>query len=137
MSSASPAAFRPNLRDPLAERMIGPGKAWELEPAMVRGRAQQVFKGMPRNLAGIFRRQVMPLLQEYFFEDWQRIQWVLNDHRKPKPEHRFVRAQPWNVKELFGDDVTVSGTRQAWSVNEDAFALPESYLGLIDHVLPT
>ena len=88
-------------------------------------------------LASIFREQVLPLLQEYFFEDWQRIQWVLNDHRKPKPEHRFVRAQPWNVKELFGDDVTVSGTRQAWSVNEDAFALPESYLGLIDHVLPT
>lgn len=88
-------------------------------------------------LASIFREQVLPLLQEYFFEDWQRIQWVLNDHRKPNPEHRFVGAQPWNVKELFGDDVTVSGTRQAWSVNEDAFALPESYLGLIDHALPT
>ncbi len=88
-------------------------------------------------LASIFREQVLPLLQEYFFEDWQRIQWVLNDHRKPNPEHRFVRAQPWNVKELFGDDVTVSGTRQAWSVNEGAFALPESYLGLIDHALPT
>lgn len=88
-------------------------------------------------LASIFRQQILPLLQEYFFEDWQRIQWVLNDHRKLKPEHRFVRAQPWNVKELFGDDVTVSGTRQAWVVNEDAFALPESYLGLIDHALST
>ncbi len=88
-------------------------------------------------LAQIFRQQILPLLQEYFFEDWQRIQWVLNDHRKLKPEHRFVRAQPWNVKELFGDEVTVSGTRQAWSVNEGAFALPESYLGLIDHALPT
>ena len=58
MSSASPAAFRPNLRDPLAERMIGPGKAWELEEVMVRGRPHQVFKGMPRNLAGIFRRSM-------------------------------------------------------------------------------
>jgi len=31
----------------------------------------------------IFRNQILPLLQEYFFEDWQRIAWVLNDHRKP------------------------------------------------------
>ena len=59
MSSASPAQFRPNLRDPLAERMIGPGKAWELEAATVRGRSHQVFKGLPRNLAGIFRRSLI------------------------------------------------------------------------------
>ena len=58
MSSACPATFRPNLRDPLAERMIGPGKAWELEEVMVGGRVQQVFKGRPRNLAGIFRRSL-------------------------------------------------------------------------------
>jgi len=88
-------------------------------------------------LASIFRHQVLPLLQEYFFEDWQRIQWVLNDHRKVNPEHRFVEAEPWDVKELFGEGATVSGDRQAWRVNEDAFALPESYLGLIDHALPT
>ena len=48
--------LRPNLRDPLVERMIGPGRAWELEEVMVRGRAHQVFKGMPRNLAGLFRK---------------------------------------------------------------------------------
>src|SRR5690606_33408219 len=34
-------------------------------------------------LARVFRRQVLPLLQEYFFEDWQKIAWVFNDHRKP------------------------------------------------------
>lgn len=33
-------------------------------------------------LGSIFRNQVLPLLQEYFFDDWQRIQWVLNDHRE-------------------------------------------------------
>jgi long-chain acyl-CoA synthetase len=58
LSSASPARFRPNLRDPLAEMMMGPGKAWELEETWVRGQVQQVFKGAPRNLAEIFRRSL-------------------------------------------------------------------------------
>ncbi|CAG0969153.1 partial 5-methylcytosine-specific restriction enzyme B, partial [Anaerolineae bacterium] len=38
----------------------------------------------------IFRHKILPLLQEYFFEDWQRIQWVLNDHRKPDPRYCFI-----------------------------------------------
>ncbi|MBA3486838.1 MAG: AAA family ATPase, partial [Lysobacter sp.] len=33
-------------------------------------------------LAQIFRSQILPLLQEYFFEDWERIRWVLNDQHK-------------------------------------------------------
>ncbi len=49
-------AYRGNIRDPLAQRMIGPGKAWELETVRVAGREQEVFKGLPRNLAGIYRQ---------------------------------------------------------------------------------
>ncbi len=56
MTAASHHAFRANIRDPLAERLIGPGKAWELETVIVQGRPQQVFKGAPRNLAGLYRR---------------------------------------------------------------------------------
>src|SRR5690606_7640563 len=41
-------------------------------------------------LEGILRNEILPLLQEYFFDDWQRIQWVLNDHRKPVID-RFVQ----------------------------------------------
>ena len=55
-ASPPPPVYRGNIRDPLAHRLIGPGKAWELETAMVRGREQQVFKGMPRNMAGIYRK---------------------------------------------------------------------------------
>ncbi len=56
MSEANTRAFRPNIRDPLAERLIGPGKAWEIETTIVHGREQQVFKGAPRNLTGLYRR---------------------------------------------------------------------------------
>ena len=52
---SEPVVYRPNIRDPLAERLIGPGKDWEIEEVMVRGRPQEVFKGRPRNLAGIYR----------------------------------------------------------------------------------
>ena len=47
--------FRVNLRDPLVERMLGPGKEFELETVLVGGSPRQVFKGLPRNLASLYR----------------------------------------------------------------------------------
>jgi long-chain acyl-CoA synthetase len=47
--------WRDNIRDPLADRLIGPGKAFEFETVTVAGVPQQVFKGAPRNLAGLYR----------------------------------------------------------------------------------
>lgn len=83
-------------------------------------------------LEQIFRNQVLPLLQEYFFDDWQRIQWVLNDHRKAE-DFRFVRAVTADVADLFGVDVNVTRNAQTWSINELAFKQAQSYLGVIDH----
>lgn len=48
--------LRANLRDPLAERMLGAGGSHQLETVDVAGYPQQVFKGVPRNLAGLFRQ---------------------------------------------------------------------------------
>lgn len=84
-------------------------------------------------LAEVFRRQVLPLLQEYFFEDWQRIQWVLNDHRKPKAL-QFVRESPVKVADLFGANVQVSA-RPLWEINETAFGNIEAYAGVISSLL--
>lgn len=47
--------FRVNKRDPMVARLVGPGRQFELEDAIVAGRPHQVFKGAPRNLAGLFR----------------------------------------------------------------------------------
>lgn len=80
----------------------------------------------------IFRNQVLPLLQEYFFEDWQRIQWVLNDHRKDAAE-RFVYQQTDLAESLFGDEANVSSHNLPWYINEEAFKRPEAYRGIIDH----
>ena len=56
MPASASSSFRQNLRDPLALELIGPGKPWQLETAIVAGRRQEVFKGMPRNLAGLLRQ---------------------------------------------------------------------------------
>jgi acyl-CoA synthetase (AMP-forming)/AMP-acid ligase II len=47
---------RHNVRDPLVPRLLGPGKPYELEDTLVFGRPHKVFKGAPRNLAGLFRQ---------------------------------------------------------------------------------
>jgi len=81
-------------------------------------------------LAGVFRSQVVPLLQEYFFEDWQRIAWVLNDHRKSSDDHRFVRSRQPDAN-LFGSDAEGIPERKLWCLNPDAFHRVESYAGIV------
>ena len=81
-------------------------------------------------LGSIFRNQVLPLLQEYFFDDWQRIQWVLNDHRKAE-EHQFVQSDSVDVAKLLGPDVNVARSPQSWRINPKAFDLPQSYQGIV------
>ncbi|WP_279507384.1 AAA family ATPase [Aeromonas veronii] len=59
-------------------------------------------------LNAIFQNQILPLLQEYFFEDWQRIAWVLNDHRKSSAEAMFLKPPQLDIKTLLGD-IAVGG----------------------------
>ena len=46
--------WRANLRDPLADHMLGAGGTHTLETQIVAGHPQQVFSGAPRNLAGLY-----------------------------------------------------------------------------------
>jgi len=48
--------WRANIRDPLAELMLGPGGNHALETVVIAGHPQQVFKGAPRNLAELYRQ---------------------------------------------------------------------------------
>ncbi|WP_421212631.1 AAA family ATPase [Aeromonas dhakensis] len=82
-------------------------------------------------LGTIFKTQILPLLQEYFFEDWQRIAWVLNDHRKSKAEAMFLEPPKLDIKTLLGD-IAVGGQRQRWSINEKAFRRIEAYVLTIE-----
>lgn len=50
-----------------------------------------------RGLSEIFDQKVIPLLEEYFFEDWRKIRWILGDDRKPDRQYQFI------VEEAFPD----------------------------------
>lgn len=82
-----------------------------------------------QELASIFRNKILPLLQEYFFEDWQRIAWVLNDHRKDK-DFQFVVPPTFSAESLFGAGNEVPMDAKLWRLDLEAFKKPESYLGI-------
>lgn len=79
----------------------------------------------------IFRNQILPLLQEYFFEDWQRIAWVLNDHRKA-PNDQFIQERTSFAEGLFGRDVGQGLAGSYWTLNDEAFERVEAYLSILD-----
>ncbi|MGK4361471.1 AAA family ATPase [Ectopseudomonas chengduensis] len=89
------------------------------------------LKGDPTlaRLESIFSNQILSLLQEYFFEDWQRIQWVLNDHRKPVVD-RFVEQDKQDVAALFGN-ISVPAQGGVWRINDAAFKRFSAYAGVI------
>jgi hypothetical protein len=64
-------------------------------------------------------RKVIPLLQEYFFEDWSKIRLVLGDEQK-KLQDPIVRKSEVNVLELFGSDAEVSDGRVNFEVAKEA-----------------
>jgi len=82
-------------------------------------------------LSQIFSEQIVPLLKEYFFEDWNRIRWVLNDHRKQR-DNCFVVPSDSSLTSLFGDDFEGRVQDKSWMINEDAFERIEAYIGIID-----
>jgi len=81
-------------------------------------------------LAQIFRSQILPLLQEYFFEDWERIRWVLNDQNK-SAGYCFVVAPRHNAAGLFGGTTDVPVDARLWEMDPGALDRRESYLGII------
>ncbi len=50
-------------------------------------------------LGSIFKNKILPLLQEYFFEDWNKIRLVLGDKNKPK-NAQFIHETKMDSKEL-------------------------------------
>ena len=79
-------------------------------------------------LAEIFKNKVIPLLQEYFYEDYEKIRLVLADNQKETENDRFIKRTAIKHNELFGSvDVNID-EGYTYEINEDAFMNPEAYL---------
>lgn len=82
----------------------------------------------------IFRNQILPLLQEYFFEDWERIGWVLNDQRASESGTEPFIQRPQSegsLSGLFGGKVAERLNDQRWELNQAAFGSLASYLNIV------
>ncbi|MEQ9887833.1 McrB family protein [Pectobacterium zantedeschiae] len=55
-------------------------------------------------LQAVFQKKIIPLLQEYFFDDWNKIRLVLADNQKKNDGLQFISEKVDALDELFGDD---------------------------------
>ncbi|MBD5417044.1 MAG: AAA domain-containing protein [Desulfovibrio sp.] len=93
------------------------------------------FLGLKENadmaaLAAIMKNAVLPLLQEYFYNDYEKIRLVLGDNQKTQSDDvKFIDELEEGV-ELFGPHADADGTR--YSIDLKAFENPVAYryLGL-------
>ena len=77
-------------------------------------------------LAGIFEKNVIPLLQEYFYEDYEKIQLVLGDNAKPD-EYKFVLDKPLKIKEIFNGNPDIDLPEKGYAIQRSALYELESY----------
>ena len=76
-----------------------------------------------KKLQEIFQYKVIPLLQEYFYENWETIQYILGDHPdqlkrfKDNPELTIVQRDNTNLRNLFGADMGDSENPNGYFIN--------------------
>jgi 5-methylcytosine-specific restriction protein B len=83
-------------------------------------------------LQSIFKNKIIPLLEEYFFEDWEKIRKVLGDNQKKQSEYQFVISESLDLKVLFGekqdDDFHQADEKKTYAFNDVGFCNPLSYI---------
>jgi 5-methylcytosine-specific restriction protein B len=85
------------------------------------------------NLAAIFEKQVIPLLEEYFFDDWSLIHRVLGDHLKGSNQPKFIvkKYSDSDMRRLMGPDwQSDAGLNTGWMLNRDALISASAYQGI-------
>ena len=86
-----------------------------------------------KDLGRIFSDSIIPLLQEYFYEDYQKIQLVLGDNGKKDDKLKFIQECPVDEKKLFKGNVddVIDISPMKYIINKDAFDNIESYKEII------
>ena len=81
-----------------------------------------------QTLGEIFRDKVIPLLQEYFYDDYEKICLVLGDRKRPE-QQQFFKVETVDLQSLFGVEPEFEVT-PTYRINPDAFFDTEVYRNL-------
>ena len=89
------------------------------------------------DLRRIFERNILPTLEEYFFEDWNRIRQVLGDNQK-STEHQFLIRQfgPGQIEKALGGDIAEEVGSDFFIRSESALNNPDAYIGIYATTAP-
>jgi len=77
-------------------------------------------------LSGIFAQNIIPLLQEYFYEDYEKIRLVLGDTHK-EPEEQFILVKQIDYAKLFGVATFELDEVPAYTINHAALLNINAY----------
>lgn len=81
-------------------------------------------------LAIIFKKKIIPLLQEYFYEDYEKIQLVLGDNKKSDEKYCFITNARQTASSIFNGNPELDQVAK-YSINNDALKHIESYIEII------
>lgn len=84
-------------------------------------------------LEAIFCNRIIPLLEEYFFEDWRKIRLVLGDNQKDVAAQFIAENDDSkDLSVLFGHDhgLETYTAKCRYSVQLSAFGNPQAYIGI-------
>lgn len=82
-------------------------------------------------LAEIFEKKVIPLLQEYFYEDYEKIQLVLGDNGK-EDQFKFILDEPIKVKNVFRGNPDIDLPEKRYTIQKSALYKIQSYKGIAE-----
>ena len=93
------------------------------------------FKANPTlaGLADIFRNKIVPLLQEYFFDDYSKIRLVLGDNGTKVSDIQFFTEKKADGVFFGNAEDAVDPDRCIYRINEAAFGNAAAYIGIYDN----
>jgi 5-methylcytosine-specific restriction protein B len=84
-----------------------------------------------RSLGEVFKHKIIPLLVEYFFEDWSKVRAVLADDQDVDIDAQFIHAKTVNSN-LFAN--SSAHAREVYSLNDVALGNPKAYRKIYETV---